>query len=60
MRIDPLSVQRVALRGLPFSSHCGAAAAGFFFSLTQISISANRKHSSSCQDTLSLPTRNVP
>ena len=60
MRMDPLRVHRVVLRGTPVSSHCGACAGAVFFSLTQMSISAKRKHSSSCHDTLSLPTLSVP
>ncbi len=59
IRMDPLSVQRV-LRGAGSSPHCPCGGWACFFSLTQMSISAKRKHSSSCHDTLSLPTRSVP
>ena len=60
IRMDPLSVQRVVFRGTVSSSHCEDCGWELFFSFTQISISANRKHSSSCHETLSLPTRSVP
>lgn len=57
IRIEPLSVHRVIFRPEPPSTSCGCAP---FFSLTQISISAKRKHSNSCHDWRSLPTRIVP
>lgn len=60
MRMDPFSVHRDVFFGGPLSSQGCGDGAGIFFSLTQMSISANKKHSSSCHDTLSLPTRRVP
>lgn len=57
IKIDPLSVHLVSLRFEFPSAYWGGAP---FFSLTHISISAKRKHSSSCHDRRSLPTRIVP
>lgn len=57
INIEPLSVHLVSLRFELPSAYCGAAP---FFSLMHMSISAKRKHSSSCHDWRSLPTRIVP
>lgn len=57
IRIEPFNVHLVNLRLASPSAYCGVAP---FFSFTQISISANKKHSSSCHDCRSLPTLTVP
>lgn len=57
MRMEPLRVHLVSLRLRSSSAYNGCAP---FFSFMQMSISAKRKHSSSCHDWRSLPTRTVP